>query len=90
MGEAVVAIILIAFSLAASVALYDQLKGAEALKTPRDAVMLERVASLNQTHSIYYVLHGCLDAFNLSLAPGLYCQGDLVVLSDEEAARYLP
>ncbi|MEB3788063.1 MAG: hypothetical protein GSR78_04825 [Desulfurococcales archaeon] len=89
MDEAVAAVILIAFSLAASVALYDQLKGAEALKA-NDTILLEHVMSLNQTHSIYYVLHGCLDAFNLSLAPGLYCQGDLVVLSDEEAAKYLP
>ncbi|MCE4602034.1 MAG: hypothetical protein F7B18_02505 [Desulfurococcales archaeon] len=89
MDEAVVAIILIAFSLAASVALHYQLQGAEAL-VPRDSVVLVHVAPLNQTHGVYYVESGCLDAFNLSLAPGLYCRGDLVVLSDAEAARYTP
>ncbi|MEB3861173.1 MAG: hypothetical protein GSR84_03010 [Desulfurococcales archaeon] len=88
-SHVVVAAVFIAMTVALATFLPHQLQGAEALKT-HDTVVLERVAALNQTHSIYYVVKGCVDAVSINTSYGVYCAGDLVVMEDLEAAKYLP
>ncbi len=88
-SHVVAAAVFIAMTIALSTFLFHQLQGAEALKTS-DTVVLEHVAALNQTHGVYYIVKGCIEAHGLNASYGVYCAGDLVVMEDLEAAKYLP